>query len=66
MRKAQWASVLSVSDLVRSGGWMSLRWLVQSAEEKSNLVSAGIRIGLEEMVRMMGRWSERRAGPGKA
>ena len=69
IRKVQWASILSFSELVRSGGWMSLKCFLklgQSAEEKSNLVSAGIRIGLEEMVRMMGLWSERKAGQGKA
>ena len=58
MRKVQWAPMLSVSELVRSGGWMSLRWFLklgQSAEEKSNLVSPGLKIGLEEMLRMMGR-----------
>ena len=36
MRKVQWASMLSVSVLGRSGGWMSLRWFLklgQSAEE---------------------------------
>ena len=50
--------MLSVSVLVKSEGWMSLRWFLklgQSAEERSNLVSVGIRIGLEEMMRMMGR-----------
>ena len=38
MRKVQWASMLSVSVMAKSEGWMSLRWFLklgQSAEERS-------------------------------